>query len=398
MRIIALAFMHPEEIRKYAIKAQGAILGGARAEPLHELWIYNMLYHGVDSVVSGTSTPPANYTVALDDALRDGDVERQVEVLYHVFTYAFGGGDYPGALAAAQQAKAIAIATGNDQAILHTERLLSQALHFSGAHAEAIEAAQSVLARADEKFPVAYASSISRHLSMRILLARAYWILGEGSRALALVQASESFVADEEHPGALCQLLALASCPITIWQGEDALPLVARLRHHANSNGLEYWVLWADRYQGAIDGSLRQKVTGRNESEAKLRDHLATLGTLSPFLDTVERANNMKAGWCAAEVLRGHGEALLASEMPEEVKLAESLFIRSLIIARDQGAVAWALRAATSLARLWQRSGRFKEAFSVLSPWCERSDGTGKDYRAAIDLLKALTQESSCSG
>jgi len=46
---------------------------------------------------------------------------------------------------------------------------------------------------------------------------------------------------------------------------------------------------------------------------------------------------------------------------------AEDCFLRALDVARRQGALAWELRAATSLARLWGDRGRSKEARELLA-------------------------------
>ena len=58
-----------------------------------------------------------------------------------------------------------------------------------------------------------------------------------------------------------------------------------------------------------------------------------------------------------AELHRLKGEALLASS-PDKAGEAEACFKHALAIARRQQSKAWELRAAMSLARLWQRNGR----------------------------------------
>jgi predicted ATPase len=54
------------------------------------------------------------------------------------------------------------------------------------------------------------------------------------------------------------------------------------------------------------------------------------------------------------------------------LKEAEALLQQSLTIARSQGALAWELRSATSLAQLWQRQSRSQEALDLLTQIYQR--------------------------
>ena len=68
-----------------------------------------------------------------------------------------------------------------------------------------------------------------------------------------------------------------------------------------------------------------------------------------------------------AEAYRLQGELLLQQDAPE-VAQAEACFQQALAIARRQQAKSWELRAATSLARLWQQQGQRAEAQALLAP------------------------------
>src|SRR5262249_12318058 len=67
-----------------------------------------------------------------------------------------------------------------------------------------------------------------------------------------------------------------------------------------------------------------------------------------------------------AELHRLRGELLLA-ESPDQAAPAEECFRQALATAVRQQSKAWELRAATSLARLWQRQGRRDEARAALA-------------------------------
>jgi class 3 adenylate cyclase/predicted ATPase len=92
-----------------------------------------------------------------------------------------------------------------------------------------------------------------------------------------------------------------------------------------------------------------------------------------------------------AEIHRVKGELLLA-RLPSDPVGAEAAFREALDVARRQSAKSLELRAATSLARLWQRQGRKKEARELLAPvyaWFTEGFDT-KDLRDAKAVLEEL--------
>ena len=68
-----------------------------------------------------------------------------------------------------------------------------------------------------------------------------------------------------------------------------------------------------------------------------------------------------------AEVHRLKGTLLLARSAEQHAE-AETCFQQALTVARHQQAKSWELRAAVSLARLWQQQGKQAEARAVLAP------------------------------
>jgi predicted ATPase len=68
-------------------------------------------------------------------------------------------------------------------------------------------------------------------------------------------------------------------------------------------------------------------------------------------------------------------------------------FQLALQCAREQCALAWELRAATSLARLWLRQDRHPDAHRILNPICERfTEGrTTADWLQAQALLRDIS-------
>jgi predicted ATPase len=91
------------------------------------------------------------------------------------------------------------------------------------------------------------------------------------------------------------------------------------------------------------------------------------------------------------EAHRLQGEFLLRQAVPDAVQ-AEACFQQALIIARRQQAKSWELRAAMSLARLWQQQGKRDEARTLLAPvygWFTEGFDTA-DLQEAKALLEEL--------
>jgi predicted ATPase len=102
---------------------------------------------------------------------------------------------------------------------------------------------------------------------------------------------------------------------------------------------------------------------------------------------------------CEAEVYRLRGALLLAQHSPGQtppatrVEEAAACFQQALALARQRQAGALELRAATSLARLWQQQGRREAAHALLAPvcgWFTEGFDTA-DLREAKALLDELS-------
>ncbi len=92
-----------------------------------------------------------------------------------------------------------------------------------------------------------------------------------------------------------------------------------------------------------------------------------------------------------AEIQRLRGEVTLVGNEGNESE-AEHQFQGALQTARSQEAKAFELRAAMSLARLWQKQGKHQDALELLTPvydWFTEGLDTG-DLKEADSLLKAL--------
>lgn len=103
------------------------------------------------------------------------------------------------------------------------------------------------------------------------------------------------------------------------------------------------------------------------ESLARNSDYSTGLEGIERVLDYGERCGEY---YWEVELYRLRGELLLLqSQLLDLASIqAEQAFEQALTIARKQNAKSWELRAATSLAKLWQQQGRREDAWNLLAP------------------------------
>lgn len=130
------------------------------------------------------------------------------------------------------------------------------------------------------------------------------------------------------------------------------------------------------------------------EAYGKVRQTEEGLSALVEALNFVDKTGER---WWEAELYRLKGELTLQQFKVQGSKLkveeeAEACFQQALAVARQQQAKSWELRAATSLARLWQQKSKTAEARDLLAPvydWFTEGFDTAdlKDAKALLDTL-----------
>jgi predicted ATPase/DNA-binding winged helix-turn-helix (wHTH) protein len=315
----------------------------------------------------------AAYARAAELARSSPDPAHRIEAEIGQVLDAMGGGDAPRALAATARIKALALAGRDEVAGVVADRLAAQALHFNGDQAQARQLAIAVRGHAVQRGPLASLAGVVDHrVSMEILIARVLWLTGLPDQAAAGARAS-LLQAETDSTLAVCQSLAFAVCPIALWRGDDDEALLhgRELLAQAQKLGSGQWLSLARGYVEIAEA--RRHGTGERRGHRGgldasgsfpfAQDQLASIDPARWQDDNLDRARHGRAGWCAAEILRQHGLRLWAAgSLPE----AEAQLLQSLDIARSQGALAWSLRSATSLATLWQQQGRHEDACTTL--------------------------------
>lgn len=253
---------------------------------------------------------------------------------------------------------------------LSTQRLRVLALHFSGDQQQARENAEQVIQRMAQsghlnRFTHGFGVQYDQSVASLTILARILWLQGQPEQAWRTARQALDIAIQINHGTSICYTLALSGCLIAHYNGDSttARDLVRLLLEQAQKHSVLLFYNWARQYARVIDGAEAPLPAQANSGLVK--EIMVTLdgGLVDESLWV--RAQSGAAGWSTAEILRGRADALLADSRPSE---AEAVLLKALTVAKSQGALAWELRSATSLAQLWQRQGEVQRAYELLAP------------------------------
>ena len=247
------------------------------------------------------------------------------------------------------------------------------------------------------------------------LTALSNWMLGYPTQAVQAMENTLAHARELENPNSVgISLLFLAQLSQLRREPEPATTRAEEAMAVSAEHGLpalELWCLlprgWAIAQQGDVSAGIadikdamdRRRAFGMGavwpwflallaDAHGALGQFDEGLAALEEALDWVERNDERLY---EAEVHRIKGELLHRQDGPDPA-LAEKCFEQALAVARSQQAKSWELRAAMSMARLWQQNGRVDDARALLSPvydWFTEGFDTAdlKDAKALLDQL-----------
>ena len=303
---------------------------------------------------------------------------------------------------------------------------------FAGEYLEARDHLQRALAtfqpgRDDE---LAYRFGHDPGVPAMAYLALVLWSIGEVDNALPLVERMRERIGSLSHANTLA-LGTMHASMFELMRGDRsrlrtcALELVRIVREHdlrlfrAFGEFLEGWATadggaLTDGLEGMRRGaeSLREQNAlvfdglikiALSEAEARAGDLERAIATLDEALATVERT-----GYRAfeAELRRARGEMLLRRD-PADFAEGEQALQTAVAVARQQGTRSFELRAALSLAKLYQSTGRPAEAHAVLAPRskasrrrlrCRRSPRRNRCLERWLRPKRSRPQKRNASG
>src|SRR6185436_5380023 len=211
--------------------------------------------------------------------------------------------------------------------------------------------------------------------------ARVLWLQGLGDQARRQTESLVEYARTKDHLRSLLSSLVIAACPIALYVGD-----LTTADHHvrlaldlAARHALEVWTVWAQCFEAIL-------LIKRGENGAGSQLLQSSLERLP------EPAFHHHMSLLLAELLRTKGELLLQGRTPGAAATAEQCFLQALDVARRQDVLAWELRAAMSLARLWRGQRRVSQARKLLEPVYQRfTEGFGTmDLVAAKALLTSM--------
>jgi hypothetical protein len=345
----------------------------------------------VSVYLEGAGAGRAAYTRGFALAEASADTGRMADafsglVLEHVLA-----GDYPAAVALAQRFQHGISHAGSRAAQLVHDRFAALALHLSGEQALAAPLAHAVQNGTVPAVCTRRRTALhtDENVAASAVLARTRWLLGYPDEALRLARNGVLRARAVGADAPLCQVLAFAMFPVAWWCGDRPAALAALAELEDAARRFPHWETLARQYRHGI---VEDAPGGWLAKAPAAGPHRETLATLNPrYLDhgLLLHTDHGGARWCAAELRRLHGECLLANGGVAGRDAAERLFRAALLLARNQGALAWELRAATSLARLWHGRGAAHDAEALLEAAVARfTTGHGTaDLLAATRLL-----------
>jgi tetratricopeptide (TPR) repeat protein len=364
-------------------------------------------------------------TRGVDLARALGGGGHEVRLLGHLHSFLIRRGDFKEALEVAERSiipARIAEIAGQVRA----EWMLAFSHHLCGNQAIAEERCKSALGlepASAELAPVA--SSRSQGLFSRPhlgTLARTLWLRGHADGALAAARKVFDGVAALKHSFEKSSALILCE-GIFVWCGEweDAarlldmlFELVERYSLGSQRGGVlalrgELLVKTGRPQEGCalLRTAASMQKAERNVAFASvyagaLAEGLAAAGSLPEALGTIEgaigEAERRGGTFDLPELLRIKG-VLLASRPQADDRAVHEVLSAAIELARRQGALAWELRATTSLARERLRRGGAADVLGDLAALHDRfTEGLGTpDLQAARRLLDSARNGNSTS-
>jgi predicted ATPase len=243
----------------------------------------------------------------------------------------------------------------------------------------------------------------------------ALWYLGYPDQALRRIHAALTLGQELAHPFSLAFALAFAAWLHQLRrEGPAAHERAVAVIALSTDQGFPFWVAWGTILRGWALAEQGQSTEGMAQmrqgiaawramgAELQLPYYLALLaeahGTaghadegLRVLAEALTAVHTTGERQHEAELYRLQGVFLLTQDVPEEHE-AERCLRQAVEVARQQQAKSFELRAAMSLARLWQQQGRRTEACELLTPvygwFTEGFDTT--DLQEAKALLEEL--------
>jgi adenylate cyclase len=324
----------------------------------------------------------ATYYQALDLCEELGEDQRRFHLTIMLNTYHAFRGEYQMALEIGQQAITLANDMGDQLLVSPAHITLAWVVLLVGEFQKARHHLSISLDAYDPAVhrPLATVTGVEPGISSLMWLGWSLWFLGFPDQALRRCYESVAMAREAGNLYQLAFALNGIPCVAAYFLGdiEEARARAEESIQISTENEFGFQLPaalvahgWTLVTMGEVEQGMRQmRDTLESLSQAGSKAFYPLL--LSYYIDALRKAGRWAEGlaaidqafavgaetgehWFDAEFHRQKGEMLVARGFEQE---AESEFQEALDVARAQEAKSWELRAATSMARLWQRQGR----------------------------------------
>jgi predicted ATPase/DNA-binding winged helix-turn-helix (wHTH) protein len=312
-------------------------------------------------------------------------------------------GAYRDAVKEAEALAAVGMLRGADPHIYQlAHRVMAVANHFAGDFASARENGNRALQVLPVRRPPKLMLQVDGWIAAQAMLAATLWIQGHhvASREACMRALREAHASG--HTLSLC-FAQYAVCPVLLWSGEfdQAAEQIALMLEETERRDLRYWHGWARCFSLALrlktDGPQAAHLDLKHWSSSALipqREMMVTVANACLDEHMLTRAKSHDGGWADAEILRCAGERAWALG---ELRQGEELLQMAIARAQKQGAVAWQMRAAISLARCQAASSMVTTGLDALAKALAAQPPAeeGKEALQAQSLLDDLVVRTS---
>jgi class 3 adenylate cyclase/tetratricopeptide (TPR) repeat protein len=332
--------------------------------------------------------------------------------VWGLWTNLFVGGLLDRALVTANEALAMAVASGVPMLEVTGRHAVAYTHYYRGEWAEAVPHAEAALAlySVEQERALTSTFQLSSTVNLVAALGSGLWMMGHQDRGLQEIDRMISIARDVNHPSALSNALGVACYMLTFHHDPPRMLRYAdEVKSFARDEGWELWHAvgvmssgWARLRMGDRVDGLRELLEGVALFRATGSDLMGpTVGVihgeglraagrqpeaLEMLANTAETAHRGHVGVLLPDVYRLMGEIHLEAGALGE---AESAFLKALQTAEAQQALSLALRAALAYHALLERTKRGAEGLALVRQCYERfTDSFSQpDLVRARDLL-----------
>jgi tetratricopeptide (TPR) repeat protein len=348
-----------------------------------------------------------------------GDLRNQLRLLEKLHVFFQRTGECREAFALAQRSRDVAATLGDATSIATANWTLGFSNYFAGDNISAEANWTAVLLRPDSSRTHEHSVAFDPDTRARTRggLGCVLWVRGFPDQAIKTGRAAIKEAVPLRDPWTFCTCLIFTSSTfLRNGNRSEAEEIIERLLTQARKHSLAPYEAIGIGLRGTL-------LIDRGEAQTGVelvRDAIETLhagryelhnptflGTLAKGLmlsdrfdealvridEAIARVERNGQLLFLPELLRIKGTIRMAGGQSADFNQAEDLFLRSLEISKQQSALAWALRAATSAAELRIRRDRIGEARDILAPVYSRftegfESSDLKQARALLDRLR----------